>query len=52
MDTHSESGERISYRTPEIRSLGTIAEITAAGSGGGIDSAGYSSDYGGHPGGS
>jgi hypothetical protein len=53
MDTHSGSGERISYRAPEVRSLGTIAEITASGGGGFIpDGIGYSADHSGHPGGS
>ena len=51
-ESRKDSGERLRYTTPEIRSLGTIAEITAAGSGSSIDSSlGYSSEHGGSPGG-
>jgi hypothetical protein len=52
MDTHSDSGERMSYQTPEIRSLGTIADITASGTSGTFDSFGYSESGGHNPGGS
>ncbi|HEX3617969.1 MAG TPA: hypothetical protein VHU61_15615 [Solirubrobacteraceae bacterium] len=45
-ESRTESGERLSYQAPEIRSLGTIAEITAANPGFGIDSNGYSTENG------
>lgn len=51
-DSQADAGKRLTYRTPEVRSLGTIADITAAGQGSGLDSGGYSSEHGGHPGGS
>jgi hypothetical protein len=34
-ESNSVAGERLAYQTPEIRSLGTIAEITAGGGDGG-----------------
>lgn len=45
-ESRMESDGRLSYQAPEIRSLGTIAEITAANPGFGIDSNGYSTDHG------
>ncbi len=52
-DSLTRADERLTYRTPEVHSLGTIADITAAGHGDTADSqSGYSSESPHHPGGS
>jgi hypothetical protein len=54
-DSQTRADERLTYRTPEVNSLGTVSDITAAGLGGTPDShGGYSSQHTGpsHPGGS
>jgi hypothetical protein len=44
---------KLAYSAPEIESLGTIAEITAAGAGGeSFDGSGYTGSHGGPGGGS
>ena len=41
------TGAKLAYRAPKLESLGTIAEITAAGHGdGSFDGAGYSASQG------
>lgn len=45
-------GAKLTYSSPEIESLGTIAEITASGHGEGFDGAGYNASQTGWPGGS
>jgi hypothetical protein len=52
-DSETRADERLTYRTPEVQSLGTITDITAAGHGTNLDSQlGYSSQSTHHPGGS
>ena len=52
-DSQTRAHGRLTYRTPEVNSLGTISDITAAGTGIAAESQGYSGGNPGHnPGGS
>jgi hypothetical protein len=53
-DSQTRVDERLTYRTPEVNSLGTVSDITAAGLDSSANSqSGYSGPIGpGHPGGS
>ena len=41
-----DAGAKLAYKAPEIESLGTIAEITAAGGGDNFDGSGYTASHG------
>ena len=52
-DSQTRAHGRLTYRTPEVKSLGTVSDITASGTGVGAESQGYSGGNPGHnPGGS